>query len=68
MTKFCSALYLENLLTDIFAKLNLRGGVSCMPAPLLFLLYELKWLHPKTEPYQRCKNGINAFPAWPSAL
>ena len=38
MTKFCSALYLENLLTNIFAKLNLRGGVSCMPAALLFLL------------------------------
>ena len=39
MTKFCSALlYLENLLTNIFAKLNLRGGVSCMPAALLFSL------------------------------
>ena len=38
MTKFCSALYLENLLTNIFAKLNLRGGVSCMPAALLFFL------------------------------
>ena len=37
MTKFCSALYLENLLTILFAKLNLRGGVSCMPAELLFL-------------------------------
>ena len=36
MTQFCSALYLENLLTNIFAKLNLRGGVSCMPAALLF--------------------------------
>ena len=36
MTKFCSALHLENLLTNIFAKLNLRGGVSCMPAALLF--------------------------------
>ena len=36
MTKFCSALYLENLLTYIFAKLNLRGGVSCMPAALLY--------------------------------
>ena len=35
MTKFGSALYLENLLTNIFAKLNLRGGVSCMPAALL---------------------------------
>ena len=48
MTKFCSALYLENLLTNIFAKLNLRGGVSCMPAALLFLLellskHERKW-------------------------
>ena len=38
MTKFCSALYLENLLTNIFAKLNLRGGVSCMPAALLLFL------------------------------
>ena len=36
MTKFCSDLYLENLLTNIFAKLNLRGGVSYMPAALLF--------------------------------
>ena len=35
MTKFCSALYLENLLRNIFAKLNLCGGVSCMPAALL---------------------------------
>ena len=35
MTKFCSALYLENLLRNIFAKLNLGGGVSCMPAALL---------------------------------
>ena len=35
MTKFCSALYLKNLLTNIFAKLNLRGGVSCMTAALL---------------------------------
>ena len=39
MTKFCSALYLENLLTNIFAKLNLRGGVSCMPAALLLFNY-----------------------------
>ena len=37
MTKYCSALYIENLLTNIFAKLNLRGGVSCMPAALLFI-------------------------------
>ena len=36
MTKFCAALYIENLFTNIFAKLNLRGGVSCMPAALLF--------------------------------
>ena len=42
MTKFCSALYLENLLTNIFAKLNLRGGVSCMPAALLFFFRFLK--------------------------
>ena len=41
MTKFCSALYLENLFRNIFAKLNLRGGVSCMPAALLFLVYDI---------------------------
>ena len=41
MTKFCSALYLENLLRNIFAKLNLRGGVSCMPAALLFLFFDI---------------------------
>ena len=28
MTKFCSALYLENLLTNIFAKLNLQFELS----------------------------------------
>ena len=39
MTKFCSALYLENLLRNIFAKLNLCGGVSCMPAALLFFFF-----------------------------
>ena len=44
MTKFCSALYLENLLTNIFAKLNLRGGVSRMPAALL-LSYTLPTLY-----------------------
>ena len=42
MTKFCSALYLENLLTNIFAKLNLRGGVSCMPAALLLQQGQLR--------------------------
>ena len=36
MTKFCSALYLANFLPNIFAKLNLHGGVSCMPAAQLF--------------------------------
>ena len=45
MTKFCSALYLENLLTNIFAKLNLRGGVSCMPAALLFACDEMRKHH-----------------------
>ena len=35
MTKFCSALHLENSLTNLFAELNLRGGVSCMPTALL---------------------------------
>ena len=45
MTKFCSALYLENLLSNIFAKFNLRGGVSCMPAALLFNIYEPCKLH-----------------------
>ena len=38
MTKFCSVLYLENLLKNIFPKLNLRGGVSCMPAGLLLFV------------------------------
>ena len=42
MTKFCSSLYLENLLRNIFAKLNLRGGVSCMPAALLFSLMRIE--------------------------
>ena len=41
MTKFCSALYIENLFTNIFAKLNLRGGVSRMPAALLFFFQVL---------------------------
>ena len=41
MTKFCSALYLENLLTNIFAKLNLRGGVSCLQRFYLEFLYQL---------------------------
>ena len=62
MTKFCSALYLENLLTNIFAKLNLRGGVSCMPAALLFhvakfmymitctITIQLIWTHPFAFP------------------
>ena len=44
MTKFCSALYLENLLTNIFAKLNLRGGVSCMPAALLLTFKIKSWV------------------------
>ena len=43
MTKFCSALYLENLLTNIFAKLNLRGGVSCMPAAPLFTILFIRF-------------------------
>ena len=47
MTKFCSALYLENLLTNTFAKLILRGGVSCMPAALLFAVK-------KTSRFQKC--------------
>ena len=42
MTKFCSALFLENLLRNIFAKLNLRGGVSCMPAALLLHMRKLR--------------------------
>ena len=47
MTKFCAALYIENLFTNIFAKLNLRGGVSCMPAALLFVFFipEKKYLY-----------------------
>ena len=52
MTKFCSALYLENLLTNIFAKLNLRGGVSCMPAVLLFIFF-LFLLKPYARRFQR---------------
>ena len=35
MTKFCSALYLENLLTSIFAKLNLRGIMHACTAFIL---------------------------------
>ena len=46
MTKFCSALYLENLLTNIFAKLNLRCGVSCMPAVLLFKINQEEYTSP----------------------
>ena len=37
--------FVQNLLRNIFAKLNLRGGVSCMPAALLFAnqrFYEYK--------------------------
>ena len=49
MTKFCSALYLENLLTNIFAKLNLRGGVSCMPAALLFYFVSFPICHSYTN-------------------
>ena len=55
ITKFCSALYLENLLTNIFAELNLRGGVSCMPAALLLKLsvYETQcMLHYENMPMQ----------------
>ena len=37
MTKFCSALYIDNLLTPIFAKLNLRGEVLCMPAAISYI-------------------------------
>ena len=46
MTKFCSALYLENLLTNIFAKLNLRCGVSCMSAVLLFKINQEEYTSP----------------------
>ena len=46
VTKFCSALYLENLLTNIFAKLNLCGGVSCMPAALLYYQSSTNFLFP----------------------
>ena len=49
MTKFCSALYLENLLRNIFAKLNLHGGVSCMPAALLFKVKVLQEMGSRTE-------------------
>ena len=50
MTKFCSALYLENLLTNIFAKLNLRGGVSCMPAALL-LMFSFTFLNMQIQKF-----------------
>ena len=55
MAKFCSALYLENLLTNIFAKLNLRGGVSCMPAALL-LIYE-KYCEKQPSTRTVCETG-----------
>ena len=59
MTKFCSALYLENLLTNIFAKLNLRGGVSCMPAALLSVLLQV------TRPGSRRRGLVKQCPrAW----
>ena len=61
MTKFCSAHYLENLLTNIFAKLNLRGGVSCMPAPLLFLLLWGSFYEPHQE-----KTGLRHFQPGPT--
>ena len=35
-TELWPLIYVKILLTNIFAKLNLRGGVSCMPAALLF--------------------------------
>ena len=60
MTKFCSALYLENLLRNIFAKLNLRGGVSCMPAALLFsyilLIHSLLW-----GVHNSCENNFPTY-------
>ena len=51
--KFCSALYLENLLRNI---LNLRGGVSCMPAALLFLPMQIVGF-----PTRRLKSSIPWF-------
>ena len=61
MTKFCSALLcLENLLTNIFAKLNLRGGVSCMPAALLFLFGHASGPEYKPQPLYNTFVGIQA--------
>ena len=64
MTKFCSALYLENLLTNVFAKLNLRGGVSCMPAAFIFRQHSagssfVDYSLNKMKPYHlfRCSNA-----------
>ena len=54
MTKFCSALYLENLFRNIFAKLNLRGGVSCMPAALLFVYEVAVYSNPLYNSCQPC--------------
>ena len=39
-------------MANIFAKLNLRGGVSCMPAALLLFLCKnlILWVHIRLEP------------------
>ena len=55
MTKFCSALYLENLLTNIFAKLNLRGGVS-WDEYLVFTEHFFSCLDSLIEPTQKTNN------------
>ena len=53
MTKFCSALYLENLLTNIFAKF-LHGGVSCMPAALLLNFFLCDYIARVSIPIIHC--------------
>ena len=60
MTKFCSALYLENLLTNIFAKLNLRGGVyhACLQR---FYLWSLVFLNRKKKKNNKLKNKKKIF-------
>ena len=61
MTKFCAALYIENLFTNIFAKLNLRGGVSCMPAALLF---PLEIMLGKLYQFKICQNPYLPREIW----
>ena len=65
VTKFGSALYLENLLTNIFAKLNLRGGLSCMPAALLLLFIEMAMLTNLSTSMLACTDFFRNSAAYP---